>query len=503
MKNVNLFTLSPEGIDGEYTATIVRVGKLRPIEGSDFLAATEVCGEDVVVRKDEVKEGDVMVYCRIETTLDKDFLSSNNLYRDFSLNVNRDFVESLKAEGKDEEVKKHVGFFESNGRVKIVKLRKFPSKGFLFSKDALMKWKPAIFKEVNLEDYLDIPYWDTINGKSFLKKWVPRVHTKGGGLGKSNEPCSGFDRIINFDFHYNTRQLTAEIGFIRPEDSVSISVKLHGTSFIMGNIPTRVKKQLPKATLEFNKKRKELYRKLHKDSITSTRYTGRRISAAKAQRVLSTIIPEISIVNADIYSSRTVIKNQYLQQGKPLKTTTDIWGEYYQLLQGRIPKDVVIYGEIIGYATGSNKTIQPGYDYKCAPGENQLMIYRVKVGDRELDIPEVLDWTLKFKKNNPDIEKWIRPIDLLYNGTLVDLFPNIPKDSEDWSSLVLAKLKTSFEMEEDESLCHTKVPREGIVVRIDHDKELRAFKLKSAKFLFKESKDMDKGIVDIEMEQQQ
>ena len=61
----NVFTFSKEG-NKEYSASIVRIGDLIPIEGSDFLVKTVVEGEDIVVRKDEVKTGDIMIYARIE-----------------------------------------------------------------------------------------------------------------------------------------------------------------------------------------------------------------------------------------------------------------------------------------------------------------------------------------------------------------------------------------------------------------------------------------------------
>lgn len=47
----NVFTFSKEG-NKEYSASIVRIGDLIPIEGSDFLVKTVVEGEDIVVRKD-------------------------------------------------------------------------------------------------------------------------------------------------------------------------------------------------------------------------------------------------------------------------------------------------------------------------------------------------------------------------------------------------------------------------------------------------------------------
>ena len=55
-----------ENIRDEYCAQIVRIGKLEPIENSDFLAKTYVNNAyQVVVGKNDVKEGDIMVYCKL------------------------------------------------------------------------------------------------------------------------------------------------------------------------------------------------------------------------------------------------------------------------------------------------------------------------------------------------------------------------------------------------------------------------------------------------------
>jgi hypothetical protein len=48
-------------------------------------------------------------------------------------------------------------------------------------------------------------------------------------------------------------------------------------------------------------------------------------------------------------------------------------------------------------------------------------------------------------------------------------------------------------------MCKNKVPREGIVIRIDGDVKSEAWKLKCYKFLGAEAAAMDKGEVDAEM----
>ena len=108
----NVFTFSKDG-SKEYSASIVKIGELIPIEGSDFLAKTVVDGEDIVIRKDEVKPGDIMIYARIETVLDPEFLRANNLYEfgERERNSNYQEVQALLDSGKEEEAKRKVGFF--------------------------------------------------------------------------------------------------------------------------------------------------------------------------------------------------------------------------------------------------------------------------------------------------------------------------------------------------------------------------------------------------------
>ena len=74
-----MFSCSQE-MSREYCCTIVRVGDIEPIQGSDFLGKTLVDGVQIVVRKDEVSKGDIMFYASNETELCEGFLSVNNLF---------------------------------------------------------------------------------------------------------------------------------------------------------------------------------------------------------------------------------------------------------------------------------------------------------------------------------------------------------------------------------------------------------------------------------------
>ena len=513
MNRENLFTLSEKGKSGEYTASVVRVRNLRPIEGSDFLVLAEAAGEDVVVRKDEVHEGDVMVYCRIETVLDPEFLGANNLFDPDNWYRNKnaaDYERTREEEGK-EAARKMCGYFNKHGRVRIARLRGCPSKGFLFDKEALVKWRPE-FAEINLEDYLDIPFWDTIDGKEFIKVYIPFVpgrRNHGRRLGPG-EREKRFDRIIPeyFAFHYDTGQLTTLIRDLRPTDIVDISVKLHGTSSINGNILTKYPVKLSAVDKMLNKVRRK---KIQRITRETPRY-GKSREKMKSQKeeLLGKIKPNKTVKYDNIYSSRKVILNQYMNLDKIGGEGfygTDVWALYYQLLKGKIERGTTIYGEIIGYVEDDQKMIQKGYDYGCDTGKNKLMIYRVVHQEPgkpkvELDVPEVLKFTKDLVKKYPELKDRIHPIDLLYHGTLLDLYPDLDPRDENWAYNVLGRLKHEerFGMEQREPLCKNNVPREGIVVRVSGDPRFCA-KLKCAEFLGIEAKAIDKGEVDMEMAQ--
>lgn len=480
-----------ERIQHEYCCTVVRIGELKPIEGSDFLATTLVNGIQIVVRKDETKEGDIMIYAMNETALNKEFLAANNLFElsERTLNSNYLEVQALLDEGKEDEAKRKVGFFNKHGRVKCIRLRKQPSFGFLFHPESLYVWKPELIGQIDFTSWIDKDF-DTIAGDLFVKVYIPNISERKTRERRPKEKgVKRVDHIINGQFfkHYDTTLLPRAIGQINPTDIVTISVKIHGTSAIFANILCNVPKFV---TLKW-------------------KWFERMINYIKVS------LPE-SLQSTEkkydlIYSSRNIIKNRYIKVSKKKGVWTggydDIWEEYANLLKPYIPEGMTVYGEIYGYASGDTKMIQKGYDYGCSVGKNKFMPYRITTqageGEKihEWNVNEVYDWTINLMKQMPqDISIRIHLIDILYHGTLSELYPDIPID-ENWHSNVLEALKNEkrFGMEEQEPKCIQKVPREGIVLRIDNDPLKEAFKLKTVAFFEREKKLIDAGEVDMEM----
>ena len=146
-----------ENFKQEYCCTIVRIGKVEPIDNSDFLAQVLVEGRTIVVRKDQVHEGDVMLYVANECQVNADFLRSGSYFEDRSMNA-------------DPERK---GYINKYGRIRMVKLRGILSMGILFAPEEIKRWCPAM-RDYPIEEHVGEDF-DTIDGTLFVKAYVP-VH---------------------------------------------------------------------------------------------------------------------------------------------------------------------------------------------------------------------------------------------------------------------------------------------------------------------------------------
>lgn len=568
----------------EYCCSIIRVGEIKPIAGKDKIGFTLVNGETIVIRKDQVKEGDILIYASNESELNKDFLGANNLFESnsYERNSNASEVEKYILKNKDlkpqlnsveknlakldncikfviryesevataegdedilydlsqrlakstgfisgyinrnvedfpslvefvneaekvrteketlfkelkseieanaEYVRSRVGFFNKTGRVRSIRLGGVASKGYLFTLEELAKYNPKV-KDINLEEYLGQDF-DTVDGELFVKAYVPFVpekRTKTSNAEKRNKKIVRFDRMIEgeFSFNYDSLLLPKNIHKIKPTDSVAITVKIHGTSFVCGKVHVKTPIKLP------------FMRRMCNKFIDLT-------GLFKKYRTI-----DYKVEYGNVTSSRNVIKNKYINKDvTDGYYSVDVWSEYGELIYPYLSEGMTLYGEIFGYLTNSTKMIQKQYDYGCEVGTNKLMPYRITTslpdgGKYEWNVEEVKDWTEKLIKEHPEIADRIHVIDLLYHGTLTDLYPTLSL-TEHWNENVLEELrndKKHFGMEKDEPLCENKVVREGLCIRIDDDETNENFKLKCQKFYDREKKLMDEGEVDIEM----
>jgi len=462
-----------EHFKAEYACELVRIGEILPIEGADAIAKTEIKPNmPIVVRKDDVHTGDLMFYADMETQLCDDFLRINDEYCHPEMNANPNA--------------EHHGFFERNGRIRMIKLRGQVSMGYLFSLDAMQNYLhskgieiPYFNDEIHVGDTFDM-----VGGEQFIQAYIPAPKQQPAiakdRAKKRNKKLKRFDRLVpgEFSFHYDTAQLEKNAFRLEPDQVVDLTVKIHGTSAIFGNI-------LVNRELSFWEKVKKFFGA----DIPLTEY-------------------------GNVYSSRSVIKNQYINKDvTPGFYNEDVWAHWNNLIKDFIPRGTTIYGEIVGFLP-SGGPIQKNYDYGCGPRESQLMIYRVNAYDVtedkhiEANIEGVITWTKLFKQiliNNglQDVANHIRVIDQVYHGTLAELYPDISTENLDaWRAEVIRRLAIDkrFGMEENEPFCANKVPREGLVLRIENDPLKEAFKIKTFAYRNREAMAIDAGEVDMEME---
>ena len=448
-----------KGFKDEYCATCVRIGEIFPIEGKDRIVKTMVNGLSIVIGKDEFKTGDVAVYCANETAIHELYLHLNSMYDDPLLNLDN--------------TKK--GYINKHGRIRIVKLGGVPSYGLLLNPESL-----AVFLNVSKDDVVKFleahvgEDFDEINGEKFIQVYMPPVRNNRQSMSKSDRRQKKLDRFKmliegTFRFHYDTEGLQKHMNEINPDDEVYISCKIHGTSFAAANVLTNIPTPW--------------YKRLWRKYVKHTNEYNQEYNL--------------------VYSSRTVIKNEYINKDqKPGGYySDDVWGYWAKKLDGLIPEDCEIFAEIVGY-TPNGTAIQKGYDYGCNPvveEKSKLMVYRVIDKGEEREIPAVIDFGKYLHDKLGDI---IIEFPLLYHGVIKDLYPDV-STTEHWHENVLELLKNEkrFLMEKDEPMCKNKVPREGFVLRRANDPIPCAFKLKCSNFLFKESKLIDAGEVDCEMQE--
>ena len=476
-----------------YLASICRIGETFPIEGADKLVKTVVNGYDIVIGKD-YKEGDIVVYFPVETAINEMYLSANNLFErsEFERNANADSVkeylvelekadeenDSEKAEEISAKIKSMCGFFNKNGRVRILKLRGQYSQGFIAGVDSLVKYD-ATLKDTDWESLVGTQF-NYIDDKEFCHKYIPPIS---GHRSNNNVPqgqsiwkkrmkrLKKFDKLIDgqFEFHYDTRMLNEHMHIFTPDDNVVISSKRHGTSVIISNILC--------------------HRKLS------------NLEKIKKFFHINVQEKEYSL----IYSSRSVIKNRYINPDKHDFYDGDPWGCVARDFGPYLDKGMSVYGEIVGYVEGSTSMIQKGYDYGCKLGQWKFMPYRITMTDElgnktEYDVSDVDKWTRNLVSAHPELKEKTLFMDIRYHGTFKDLYPDISTENH-WHENVLAAMKsdtTNFCMEQNDPICRNKVPYEGVVIRIDGDKISRAFKLKCQAFYNKEAKQHDEGTSDIE-----
>lgn len=435
-----------------YKGTIVKISNLRKHSNADRLQCTNIFGNNVVVGLN-TKEGDLGIFFPVESALSAGFIYENNLSSKADLN-------------KDTKIK---GYFGTHGRVKAQTFRGEKSMGLWLPIDSLNYLN---IKDETLKEGLEL---DQYNGLRICSKYIP--HTNSTSVSSKRNTGKAYKKreskiIANqFKFHYDTSHLGKNMHRIQPDDIISISWKLHGTSAIAANI---LCKNPRSKSLKFF-------------SWLSEKIVGK---------------PMYNDTYQYVYASRKVVKNEFVED-KQHYYSYDLWTEVgKKSFDGKLHRGESIYYEIVGY-TRDGRMIQKGFDYGCDPIGNldkpQYKVYVYRITNTNIDGLNTidLDWG-QLKERCKELGVEYTPE--IYYGRAGDFILDGRTDYSEWNNDLLSKFQEYYIKDQDSIFCTNKVPEEGIVLRKE-GLYLEAYKLKSFRFMEYESKQLDENIIDIETSQ--
>jgi len=421
-----------------YKCTVVKIDNLYDLDNLQNLKGTKIFFSQVLVSKD-TKIGDVGIFFPIESQLGENFCKINNLIR-----------------SKDENGKPIGGMFDKNRRVRCQKFKGNESMGF---------WIPISSLSYLTDKYPNIgDEFHELLGENICNKYVPKSNKSSSEPKEKRSRNPKISRLVEnqFRLHNDTENLRKNIHKLELEDYISIHYKKHGTSWVVGNI--LVNKQL------------KWYEKLAK------------------KLGLNIVDKEYDYV----YSSRKIVKNEFETKDNLGYYGEDLWADIKEEIKDKIPKGFTLYGEAVGF-TKEGKAIQKDYDYGCKPFEMKIYVYKISVVNQDgftiyLDDKQISEFCEKYGLNYKST--------FIYYGTVDSLYRKLSENhifplADTWRGDLIGMLESKYN-EKDCYLCVNKVPEEGIVVRKNSLFSYEAYKLKSFRFLQKETEELDKGELNIE-----
>ncbi|QNO01110.1 RNA ligase [Mycobacterium phage CELFI] len=416
--------------NANYAATIVKLPQGLLLEGLDNLVGVPMFGYQALTQKEGYELGALRVLFMAETQLDPDYARENNLFREATLN--RDASET--------------GYLEPNARVKALRLRKHQSDALLMPLSSLA------YTGYDVSALKPGDTFDKLNGHTICRKYVAKGK-KQATQGQPKVRKQVDERL--FPKHLDTEHLFRNLHYFRDAKPVVVTQKLHGTSWRGGNIPV-------------NRTKGRFERFLNRLGIAT---------------------PDTEYKH--VFGSRNVVKgrsdNNHFYE-------SDLWAKFGEKLEGKIPENFIIYGELVGWVS-EDEPIQRGYTYDLPPGQCELYVYRVATVNPKGVIAD-LSWE--------GVKDFCRTLELKTVpefGFDVEHVPNFEAEER----FVLAYQETYMDLRYADAypnggylpLSDRKTVDEGICVRIEGQVP-RVLKAKSPKFLEHETKQLDKGEVDLE-----
>ena len=408
-----------------YCAYITTIKDIRKHSNADRLQCCTIFGNNVIVDL-SYQNGQRVVYFPVDGQLSKEFAEDNKLVR-----------------VKDENGNNSGGYLDPDKRnIKALNLRGEKSDGLVLPIKTLSKYTDI--SKLNDGDKITV-----LNGHEICRKYIPRGnHRKSYSSIKIAKNAKELKKEVSYPFfeeHVDTEQLAYNEKAFKPNDTIYITRKLHGSSFRVGNC------------LEFTTtKRNPILKKLFHlpDKVTSK---FKIISGSR--RVV------LRDYDGGYYGSNAFRK------------------KYNDFFIDKLPKGMTVYGEIVGWID-ENTPIMPKcknskvkdkefskmygeetvFTYGCPKGENHAYIYRITMTNDDGVVVEL---------PTEETQKWCERLGC-------DFVPLLEKFLyTSWEDL---NKRCEKYLDLPEPLSNGTHVTEGVVVRIDNRSKFTAYKTKSFTF---------------------
>lgn len=427
-----------------YSATVIRVPKVRKAENSDRLYIIDVMGITAIVDESWIaREGELALLFPAEVQLSHKFAAANGLYRQsLELNENRE----------------DAGYLEANRRVRALKLRGNISNGLV------LPLAEALGNIGLGTNYLEEgAVFDTIMQIEICRKYTVPVKASSAQNRADSKIKKAFKRVDNtfLPEHFETGQWLREEGHVRPDEELIITQKLHGTSVRLAN--TVVRRQ--------HTKREKF----------AAKFLGAKIADHEYDLVAG---------------SRKAIKdpnnpNQDHFYGE------DIWTDALSVYGDKLPKNVIVFGELVGYVPGGG-AIQKGHTYDLQPGQYELYIYRVAIITEDAELydltwDQVRDFCSRHGlKHVPELDRMPKAVFDVMNFNEVD-FWTAQQDGKAMFDYLTPYTDDPIRLSEGGTGAD-----EGIAIRVERGLTPEIYKYKNKSHYLYESAQLDTGEADLE-----
>lgn len=329
-----------------YQAFVTRIKNLRKHTNADRLLVGECFGNNVIVDL-SAQPDQLGIYFPTDGQLGIEYATKNDLLR-----------------RKDELGNPCGGYLDPEKRnIRALRLRGEQSDGLFMPLKSLDGFC----------DYDQLKEGDTItvlNGVVICEKYIPRGKSRNSQNNSPKIKPEAKNKYPFFAEHIDTAQLQYNLGQFKPGDRITLTLKMHGTSQRTAN------------TIQETKRKQNAIQRI-------------------ARRVTKKPIPIERNWNIISGTRRTVLTARAVEDGGYYGDSA-FRMKYHDFFNGKLQKGEEVFYEVVGYvsettpimATCSNSKVgdkefakQYGksttFSYGCAPGENDIYVYRMTMTNED------------------------------------------------------------------------------------------------------------------------